>query len=47
MKWTDDMILEYFHTYWSATIHEICTLSGRTKKEVKAVLLTPPTSPTR
>ena len=47
MKWTDDMIREYFDSHWSATIHEICALSGRTKKEVKAALLTPPTSPSR
>ena len=47
MKWTDDMIREYFDSHWSATIHEICALSGRTKKEVKAALMRTPTSPTR
>jgi hypothetical protein len=37
--WTDSMIKEYFDTNWSATIHQICGLSGRTKADVKAVLM--------
>jgi hypothetical protein len=47
MKWTDDMIREYFDSHWDATVHEICALSGRKKKEVMAALMTPFTSPSR
>ena len=47
MKWTDDMIREYSDSHKSATLHEICALSGRTKKDVKAALMTPSTSPSR
>jgi hypothetical protein len=39
MKWSDDMIREYFDTHWNATLHEICALSGRTKAEVKRALM--------
>ena len=38
-KWTDDMVREYFDTHWNATLHEICALSGRTKADVKRVLM--------
>lgn len=37
--WTDSMIKEYFDTNWNVTIHQICGLSGRTKADVKAVLM--------
>jgi hypothetical protein len=37
--WTDSMIKEYFDTNWNVTIHQICALSGRTKEDVKAVLM--------
>jgi hypothetical protein len=37
--WTDSMIKEYFDTNWNVTIHQICALSGRTKADVKAVLM--------
>ena len=39
MKWTDEMIREYFDAHWSATVHEICALSGRTKADVKRALM--------
>ena len=38
-RWTDEMVREYFDTHWNATIHEICALSGRTKADVKRVLM--------
>ena len=38
-KWTDEMVREYFDTHWNATLHEICALSGRTKADVKRVLM--------
>ena len=38
-KWTDDMVREYFDTHWNATLHEICALSGRSKADVKQVLM--------
>ena len=38
-KWTDAMVREYFDTHWNATIHEICSLSGRTKADVKRALM--------
>ena len=37
--WTDEMVKEYFDTNWNATIHQICALSGRTKADVKAILM--------
>lgn len=37
--WDDEMIREYFDRNWNATIHTICALSGRTKADVKAVLM--------
>ena len=39
-RWTDDMVREYFDTHWSVTIHTLCALSGRTKADVKRILLT-------
>jgi len=38
-KWTDDMVRDYFDTHWNATLHEISALSGRTKTDVKLVLM--------
>ena len=38
-KWTDDMVREYFDTHLNVTIHTLCALSGRSKAEVKAILL--------
>lgn len=38
-KWTDDMVREYFDTHWNATLREICALSGRTKADLKRVLM--------
>ncbi|MCP4486999.1 MAG: hypothetical protein GY820_06730 [Gammaproteobacteria bacterium] len=38
-KWTDDMVRDYFDTHWNATLHEISALSGRTKADVKRVLM--------
>jgi hypothetical protein len=37
--WDDEMICEYFDTHPNATIHTICALSGRTKADVKRVLM--------
>lgn len=39
VEWTDDMICEYFDTRLNATLHEICALSGRSKADVKRVLM--------
>ena len=39
MRWTDDMVKEYFDTHCNVTIHEICALSGRTKADVKRILM--------
>jgi hypothetical protein len=38
-KWTDDMVRDYFDTHWNATLHEVCALSGRSKSDVKSVLM--------
>lgn len=38
-KWTDDMVRDYFDTHLNTTLHEICALSGRTKPDVKHVLM--------
>ena len=38
-KWTDDMVREYFDTHWNATLHELSALSGRTKPDLKRVLM--------
>ena len=38
-KWTDDMVKEYFDTHLNATLHEISALSGRTKADIKRVLM--------
>lgn len=37
--WTDEMVKEYFDSHLNTTIHEICALSGRTKDEVKNILM--------
>lgn len=37
--WTDDLLKEYFDSKINTTLHEICALSGRTKADVKAVLM--------
>ena len=39
MKWSDDMIREYFDAHLNATIHDICALSGRTRADVKRALM--------
>ena len=39
MKWSDDMIREYFDTHLNATIHDNCALSGRTRADVKSALM--------
>ena len=39
IKWTDEMVREYFDTHWNARIHEIWSVSGRTKANVKRVLM--------
>lgn len=39
IKWSDDMIKEYFDTHWDVTIHTLSILSGRTKAEIKNILL--------
>ena len=38
-KWTDAMVREYFDTHWNVTLHEMCALSGRTKADIKQVLM--------
>jgi hypothetical protein len=38
-QWSDDMIREYFDTHLNATLHEISALSGRTKADIKRVLM--------
>ena len=38
-KWTDDMVKEYFDTHLNATLHEISALSGRTRADIKRVLM--------
>lgn len=38
-KWTDEMVREYFDTHWNVTLHELSALSGRTKADVKRVLM--------
>ena len=37
--WTDEMVLDYFDTHWNVTIHQLCALSGRTKADVKRILM--------
>ena len=37
--WTDDMVREYFDTHLNATLHEVCAYSGRTRADVKRVLM--------
>jgi len=37
--WTNEMVCEYFDTHLNATLHEICALSGRSKADVKRVLM--------
>ena len=37
--WTDEMVLDYFDTHWNVTIHQLCALSGRTKDDVKRILM--------
>ena len=37
--WTDNMVREYFDTHWNVTIHELCTLSGLKKSDVKRALM--------
>ena len=41
-RWTDALVREYFDTHWNVTIHELCALSGRTKAEVKSILMGEP-----
>jgi hypothetical protein len=41
-RWTDELVREYFDTHWNVTIHELCALSGRTKAEVKSILMGEP-----
>lgn len=38
-KWTDEMVCEYFDTHWNTSLHEVCTLSGRSMDEVKQALM--------
>ena len=37
--WTDDMVRDYFDTHLNATLDEVCDLSGRSKADVKQVLM--------
>jgi len=39
MKWSDEIVKEYFDTHWNVTIHQLCALSGRTKVDVKRILM--------
>jgi len=38
-KWSDDMVREYFDTHLNVTLHQLSALSGRTKGDLKRVLL--------
>ena len=37
--WTDEMVKEYFDTHWDITIHQLCTLSMRSKDDIKRILM--------
>lgn len=38
-KWSDDMVKEYFDSHWGVTLHQLSALSGRTKVDLKRVLM--------
>lgn len=37
--WTDAMVREYFDSHWDVTLHQLSALSGRTKADLKRVLM--------
>lgn len=37
--WTDEMVRAYFDTHWDVLVHQLCALSGRTKEDVKRILM--------
>jgi hypothetical protein len=37
--WTDEMVREYFDSHWDVTLHQLSALSGRTKADLKRVLM--------
>ena len=37
--WTDAMVRDYFDSHWNVTLHQLSALSGRTKADLKRVLM--------
>jgi hypothetical protein len=37
--WTDEMVRNYFDSHWDVTLHQLSALSGRTKADLKRVLM--------
>ena len=40
-KWTDEMVHDYFDAHLNTTLHELSTYSGRTRADLKRILMAP------
>ena len=40
-QWTDDMVRDYFDAHLNTTLHELGAYSGRTRADLKRILMTP------
>jgi hypothetical protein len=40
-KWTDEMVHDYFDAHLNTTLHELSAYSGRTRADLKRILMAP------
>lgn len=40
-KWTDDEVRDYFDEHLNVTLHELGAYSGRSRADLKRILMTP------
>jgi hypothetical protein len=40
-RWTDDMVRDYFDAHLNTTLHELGAYSGRTRADLKRILMAP------